>query len=263
MMIPFDIDQAGWGSVREYGDGDLSGYFDATYLLIHWGGTTRQVSPDNEEAVLRGWQRYHMGSRGMRDIAYSYAVGDSGLVYRLRGLNPNGSNRQSLVDPNTGRPWNNVTVAVVWIGGNQDLDGPSDAAYRSFENIADAAGLPIVAHFDMKQTACPGPELGQWAHTYEIGDSMFTHYKVGAEYAEWESVSWWLYMINGGTIDPNANSSQIQSQLPWKTNVRLVQNEDFDLIASLIGSTERDEWGQTGLYRFGKELAALRQRAYT
>jgi hypothetical protein len=96
-------------------------------------------------------------------------------------------------------------------------------------------------------------------------ESMFTHYKIGTEYAEWEPISWWLYMIEGGTIDANFNSSQVQSVLPWKTNVRLVQAEDFDLLSELVALSDlnRQALDSTGLYRWGKELASLRQIAYT
>jgi hypothetical protein len=99
----------------------------------------------------------------------------------------------------------------------------------------------------------------------DMEDTMFTHYKIGDEYAEWETVSWWLYMLEGGTIDANDNSSQIQLVLPWKTNVRLVQTEDFNLIAEEIGlsNANRIKLTDDGLYRWGKELASLKQIAYT
>ena len=99
----------------------------------------------------------------------------------------------------------------------------------------------------------------------DMEGSMFTHFKIGQEYTEWEPVSWWLYMLAGGTIDANGNSSQVQTKLPWKMNVRLVQAEDFVLIADLIGlsNSNRIALTDSGLYRWGKELASLRQKAYT
>ena len=99
----------------------------------------------------------------------------------------------------------------------------------------------------------------------DMEDDMFTHYQIGTEYGEWEEISWFLYLIQGGTIDANAGSSQIQNVLPWKTNVRLVQVEDFDLVAGLthLSNDNRVKMVSTGLYRWGKEIAALRERAYT
>ncbi|MCL1595086.1 MAG: hypothetical protein M3132_12110, partial [Actinomycetia bacterium] len=95
-------------------------------------------------------------------------------------------------------------------------------------------------------------------------DPMFTHFKIGDEKAEWEPVIWFLFGIAGGTINANENSSQVQSLLPWKTNVRLVQAEDFGLVADLLelNDGERQRLVSGGLYRFGKEIAALEQVAY-
>ena len=74
--IPFDVDQAGWGSTQRYPDTDS---FNPAYVVAHWGGGTSQIPAAGEDDRLRIWQRYHVQSRGMRDIAYNYAVGDSGL----------------------------------------------------------------------------------------------------------------------------------------------------------------------------------------
>ena len=76
--IPFDVDQAGWGSTQRYPDTDS---FNPAYVVAHWGGGTSQIPAAGEDDRLRIWQRYHVQSRGMRDIAYNYAVGDSGLVW--------------------------------------------------------------------------------------------------------------------------------------------------------------------------------------
>ena len=94
---------------------------------------------------------------------------------------------------------------------------------------------------------------------------MITHYQEGTEYAEFEEISWLLFILEGGTVNPNANSSQVTAQLPWKTNVRLVQAEDFDLIAAYtnMNADSRDDLTEFGLYRFGLEIASLRQQAWT
>ncbi len=164
-MFRIDYDQLDWGSTRVYADGDLSGLYEPAYLLIHWGGNTSQVN--DAGATLRSWQNYHINSKGMRDIAYNYAVDDFGSIYRLRGMNPNGSNKQVLLDPLTGRPYNNVTVAVVWVGGANDPDGPSDLAKAAMKEIADDLRLyPIYPHSFMKATACPGDDWRDWINTY-------------------------------------------------------------------------------------------------
>lgn len=94
--------------------------------------------------------------------------------------------------------------------------------------------------------------------------AMFTHFNIGHEYAEWEPVVWLLFQLAGGRIDPNANSAQVQTHLPWKTNVRLVDVQDFDMIADLTGMADsvRERMKGDGIYRWGKEIAALEQYAW-
>jgi hypothetical protein len=92
---------------------------------------------------------------------------------------------------------------------------------------------------------------------------MVTHYKIGERYAEYEEVSWLLFLLEGGTVDPNRNSSQIAPVL-GKTDVRLVTDNDFDLIGQHTNMTSSTltRLKADGLYRFGKEVAALREQSY-
>ncbi|KKL18404.1 hypothetical protein LCGC14_2475840, partial [marine sediment metagenome] len=92
MTITVDYDQPDWGSSRVYGDGDLSGLWVPDKVVVHWGGAPGPpITKAGERRLLRGWQRFHIESRGWRDIAYNYAVGNSGTLYRLRGWNPSGA----------------------------------------------------------------------------------------------------------------------------------------------------------------------------
>jgi len=89
-------------------------------------------------------------------------------------------------------------------------------------------------------------------------------YQIGIEDPLYEEISWLLFILQGGNVDPNKWSSQITEKLPWKTNVRLPQVEDFDLIGSLTGmnNTTLARLKADGLYKWGKEIAALREYAY-
>lgn len=164
-MIPFDVDQAGWGSSRTYADGTLGGGYDPHYVIIHWGGLTSERDTDDLAFVtLRGWQSYHL-SKGWQDIAYNYAVTEKGTICRLRGENHGG--HSSGVDQATGEAWSTVGIGVVWVGGQSDTDGPSDAAFASMRRIVDSVGLPVIGHRDTgKATACPGGDWLRWAHNY-------------------------------------------------------------------------------------------------
>ena len=75
MRPRLDVYAPGWGSTITIPD-DRS--FTPRYILIHWGGLTRHIPPDKEQARLRSWQRTHL-NRGFSDLAYQIAVGDSGL----------------------------------------------------------------------------------------------------------------------------------------------------------------------------------------
>ena len=158
--MTFDIDQAGWGSSTFYPDDPT---FTPRFVVVHWGGTTSQVT--DEPLRLRIWQRYHINSRGWRDIAYNYAVGDSGTIYRCRGMNPGG--HTSGVNDKTpeGDSYNDASIGVVWIGGANDTDGPSPAAYAAMARIVN--GYVVKGHRTVKQengssTACPGTDWLDW-----------------------------------------------------------------------------------------------------
>lgn len=98
---------------------------------------------------------------------------------------------------------------------------------------------------------------------HELGDDMVTHFRIGQEYAGYEEVSWLLYMLEGGTVDPNLPSSQVSTLLD-KTNVRLVTEADFNKIGrhTAMSPSTLVRFKTDGLYRFGKEVAALREQSY-
>lgn len=87
-------------------------------------------------------------------FAYSFAVFQSGRVYRGRGMNwvPAGQEGH-----NTG------TVAVLCVVGPGD--DPSPAMLRSLRGLRAHCerkaghGLNVRGHGEVVQTACPGPEL--------------------------------------------------------------------------------------------------------
>lgn len=165
MKIRFDFDQYQWNSRTKYPDRTkLPWNVDKT--VIHWGGYTDPGNPDNtfdeqvafEMSILRGWQRYHMAPpRNWTDIAYSYAVGNSGMRYRLRGENRAGATRGDY--EGDGIPENEEARALVWIGGQGHV--PSDAAFASMGSMTDPS-MPVILHFEVRRTACPGPDWAGW-----------------------------------------------------------------------------------------------------
>jgi len=127
-------------------------------------------------------------------------------------------------------------------------------------------GQHTMRKIDLRDGRFPDMSATMEAFTDDVeGAAVTTHYKIGNEYKTYEEISWLLFIEAGGTVDPNGWASQVQTKLPWKTNVKLVQREDFDMLADMLGMDQahRETLINGGLYAFGKEMAALRERSYT
>lgn len=167
-MIRFDYDQQDWGSRTEYADYTKLP-FRPDKVVIHYGGwTTQIVGVEDEKDRLRRWQRYHIDGRGWTDIAYNFAVGDSGSVYRLRGYNRSGA-QSGDYEPD-GIPENHEAIGVVWIGGapkpeNGGPYSPSEQAYAAMGRLVREADMPtVLGHRQIKpgSTSCPGSYWQDW-----------------------------------------------------------------------------------------------------
>lgn len=136
--------------------------------IVHYGGPAvgdYNAGPDREEAVLRAWEAFHIDSKGWSGIAYNYAIGNSGVLYRLRGENAGGHTRGDY-EPD-GRSENSEGRAVVFILG--DGQEPSLEAKATFALMWGEQPLPIIGHKDVAlhgtggtSTACPGKDLYDW-----------------------------------------------------------------------------------------------------
>lgn len=84
---------------------------------------------ERETAVLRAWEWFHL-SNGWLGIAYNYAIGQSGTLYRLRGEQRSGA-KSGDADWD-GKPENHEAWAVVFILG---ADHPIVGQYRSGGNV--------------------------------------------------------------------------------------------------------------------------------
>lgn len=265
-MAVFDVDQAGWGSALEYGDDPG---FTPRYVVVHWGGSTSQIPSDDEDARLRIWQSYHINSKGWRDIAYNYAVGDSGLSYRCRGLNPGGHTSGANDRTPEGDSYNNASVGIVWIGGANDEDGPSDGALAAMgfliRKLEEQFGeLVVKAHSTVKQengsnTACPGDEWRAWIDSEGWKEPVVSDYiELGVPSKEAEAFLWDIAAALGHKADV-ARPARVQLvEAGLGDDPRMYQAEDAVAVQTLLGLSELPE----RLYKWGKEVAAVRQLAY-
>jgi len=142
------------------------------------------------------------------------------------------------------------TPAGGWLYGTSAPDRLSESDWWTFSGLTAHGGIPKQKHWDTGVL-----DLERVAN----GGAMKTHFYIGDTDEAYEPIVWMLFILEGGTIDPNLNSSQVQSHLPWKTDVRLVQIEDFDTIGALTGmeSYTLNRLISDGLYKYGKEVEAL------
>lgn len=160
ISIPYTYTQHDWGAIRPMADGTY-GTMNPDKVVIHWGGggiAAKGVAQEME--FLRFWDSYHTYRKKWGGgLAYNYGVGNTGSIYRLRGLNQAGATSGDF--DNDGIPENKEALAFLWIGGAKGV--PSEAAYISMERIIRATELSLVTgHLEHKATACPGPEWMQF-----------------------------------------------------------------------------------------------------
>ena len=159
-MINFDVDQYGWGAQKLFDDGTLTGAWDSREYVIHYGGNASfgaviPGDPESEMRALRIYEQSHL-SRGWRAIAYNYAVGNSGLIYRLRGENPGGATKGA----------NEYTTAILWIGGlGQE---PTAEAEVAMAEIINDVPMPVFPHSHYRATNCPGTYWREWIDNFVV-----------------------------------------------------------------------------------------------
>ncbi|GAA2788967.1 peptidoglycan recognition protein family protein [Kribbella solani] len=126
--------------------------------VIHWPGTGSTKVIHTKAAVasaLRGWQDYHMDSRGWSDIAYQVAVDQAGRAWTLRGLRTqSGANGDNDVNERYG------AVLLVLVTGEQPtaaMKATTRAVIADFRKIY-PRGTAIRPHSAVRPepTDCPG-----------------------------------------------------------------------------------------------------------
>ncbi|GAA1605797.1 peptidoglycan recognition family protein [Kribbella karoonensis] len=126
--------------------------------VIHWPGTGSTKVIHTRTAVasaLRGWQDYHMDTRGWSDIAYQIAVDQEGRAWTLRGMRTkSGANGDADVNDRYG------AILLVLVTGEQPsaaMKATTRAVIADFRKLY-PRGTAIRPHSAVRPepTDCPG-----------------------------------------------------------------------------------------------------------
>lgn len=109
-------------------------------------GPPEDATQEQEAALVRGFQSFHMNTNGWSDIGYHYLVAPSGRVYEGRGRNVSGAHS----------PGKNHEPSVALIGDYSGRE-PTQAQRRAVRELLDhlRAG-DLRGHRENTSTACPG-----------------------------------------------------------------------------------------------------------
>lgn len=215
-----------WGAQVDY-DAWTDRYTPDDKIIIHYGGGSAYKTNDlaSEARVLRIFEDVHL-RKGWRGLAYGWAIGNSGTVYRGRGFNSYGAHTGDL--DRDGISENSEGIPIVFILGVGET--PSKAALASFANLRAVtlepkAGrtLPVYGHREIAEmgtgtiTTCPGFALmGEIYDERQFGIRIGTQGETMASYAElvnthsadelpdWSLDTTAAYIAAGGTTVPKS-----------------------------------------------------------
>lgn len=151
-------------------------------IFIHWPGTTYPEQMSDEQ-ILMSIQRQH--KLKWSDIGYSFAVGQDGRKFDLRGLNVAGGHTRTENDDSYG------ILVIINVG-----ESPTSEALRGVMDLIEhirlhhdsrgplnASDIRVMGHrrdvlTDGAGTAtqCPGPDLDKWAWEYVHGRDYEVEY---------------------------------------------------------------------------------------
>jgi len=136
-------------------------------VFVHWLGPAYSEHMTDEQ-ILQSVQRFHQGTRGWSDIAYSLAIGRSARIFELRGPNVAGGHTKGE---------NSDSYGIVFLIGEGEVATPEmlDALTDAIEylrandsKLGSPEDVVVVGHRHDNEasTACPGDQLAEFAYAY-------------------------------------------------------------------------------------------------
>lgn len=144
------------------------------WAVHHNGPWVRTNGAYDEIAVMRAIQRYHQDTQGWSDIAYSFAVGQSGTVFEARGWTwdqfANGSDSVAPYTEHGDTEWFSVLALIGWDPETGIQQEPTVELLGALDELRDLsislgfAGLEVAPHRAWQNKPCPGETLTAWCH---------------------------------------------------------------------------------------------------
>ncbi len=170
-----------WGAKTPY-DHWRDRWYAKEGLAIHHGGNGHYPAAQTpytvgkEIAQLQSWERYHLG-KGWRGLAYNWAVGMTGTVYRVRGWNISGAHLGDI--DGDGISNSREIPAVLWITSGTHYD-PSDEMIEGFEKLRayieqQTKPLYLWGHTEVQPnpyTSCPQQKNMAYVTTHRESDEQ-------------------------------------------------------------------------------------------
>ncbi|KAH9512611.1 peptidoglycan recognition protein 1 [Bulinus truncatus] len=152
---PNIISRSEWGARAPKGVSYLTN--PVHYMFIHHAESSECFSQSTCAAEVRGFQNFHMDTRGWNDVGYSFLVGGDGSVFEGRGWDKVGAHTQG---------YNSVGYAICFIGNFMNKF-PTDVQIQAVQQLVSCSvergklspSYVLRGHRDVNDTDCPGDVL--------------------------------------------------------------------------------------------------------
>ena len=183
-----------WGARVDY-DQWTDAYTPDDGIALHHGGPgdcsagREPFSQDKEMAQLRVWEAFHIDSRGWRGLAYGWAIGQTGTLYRIRGWNTYGAHTGDIDGDGISNNSEIIPILLILSGNHHDPSPEmqsSIARHREYIESEAPEATYLYGHQEVQPspTTCPGPKIMAYIEanrylTEETDDMPFLPLRAG------------------------------------------------------------------------------------
>lgn len=167
-----------WNAIVDYDEWDDLFTPDDGVALHHGGGSDYPAgrppfSVGAEIQQLQQWEGYHLYSKGWRGLAYGWAVGQTGTIYRIRGWARYGAHTGDVDGDGIANNDEIVPVIVIGSGHHHTLTLEAKNAIvrlRRFIEEGSPEATYLYGHKELKGTvtSCPGPNFMAYVRNHRL-----------------------------------------------------------------------------------------------